>query len=127
MLPFAGSATAIVVLAGLAGIATGFFRPAVYAGLPNLVDDDDLANANSLLQTVENLTWMVGPVIGGILIAAQGPDLAYWLNAATFLFSAALLARIPARAAAGGQGREPRPLARHRRRGPDRRCARARC
>ena len=28
---------------------------------------------------------MVGPVLGGILIAAQGPDLAYWLNAATFL------------------------------------------
>ena len=89
VLPFAGSAAAIVALAGLAGVATGFFRPAVYAGLPNLVDDEDLSNATSLLQTGDNLTWMVGPVIGGILIAAQGPDLAYWLNAATFLFSAA--------------------------------------
>jgi MFS family permease len=96
VLPFAGSATEIVVLAGLAGIATGFFRPAVYAGLPNLVDDADLPNATSLLQTGDNLTWMVGPVAGGILIAVQGPDLAYWLNALTFLFSAALLARIPA-------------------------------
>ncbi len=94
-LPFAGSATAIVILAGLAGIATGFFRPAVYAGLPNLVDDEELSNATSLLQTGDNLTWMVGPVIGGILIAIQGPDLAYWLNALTFLFSAALLAQIP--------------------------------
>ena len=96
VLPFAGSAAAIVALAALAGIATGFFRPAVYAGLPNLVDDDELPNATSLLQTVDNLTWMVGPVAGGILIAVQGPDLAYWLNALTFLFSAALLARIPA-------------------------------
>jgi len=96
VLPFAGSAAAIVALAALVGIATGFFRPAVYAGLPNLVDDDELPNATSLLQTVENLTWMVGPVAGGILIAVQGPDLAYWLNALTFLFSAALLARIPA-------------------------------
>jgi MFS family permease len=95
VLPFAGSATAIVALAGLAGVATGFFRPAVYASLPNLVDDDDLANATSLLQTGDNLTWMVGPVVGGILIAAQGPDLAYWLNALTFLFSAALLTLIP--------------------------------
>ena len=94
-LPFAGSATAIVILAGLAGVATGFFRPAVYAGLPNLVDDEELSNATSLLQTGDNLTWMVGPVIGGILIAIQGPDLAYWLNALTFLFSAALLAQIP--------------------------------
>ena len=83
------------ILAGLAGIATGFFRPAVYAGLPNLVDDEELSNATSLLQTGDNLTWMVGPVVGGILIAIQGPDLAYWLNALTFLFSAALLAQIP--------------------------------
>ncbi len=96
VLPFAGSATAIVVLAFLSGVATGFFRPAVYAGMPNLVDDEDLPTANSLLQAAENLTWMIGPVVGGILIAAQGPKLAYWVNAVTFVLSAALLARIPA-------------------------------
>ena len=96
VLPFAGSAAAIVALAFLVGIATGFFRPAVYAGMPNLVDDDRLPEATSLFHTVENLTWMVGPVVGGLLIAAQGPDLAYWINAVTFVVSAALLARIPA-------------------------------
>ena len=96
VLPFATNATQLVVLAGLVGIATGFFRPAVYAGMPNLVDDETLPEATSLLHTVENLTWMVGPVVGGVLIAAQGPDLAYWINAATFVVSAALLARIPA-------------------------------
>jgi len=96
-LPFAGSATAIVVLAAASGIATGLFRPAVYAGMPNLVSDEDLPDANSLLQAAENLTWMIGPVLGGLLIAAQGPELAYWLNAASFLVSAALVARIPAR------------------------------
>ncbi|HUQ22832.1 MAG TPA: MFS transporter [Gaiellaceae bacterium] len=96
LLPFAGSATVIVALAAVVGIATGFFRPAVYAGMPNLVEDSRLPEATSLFHTVENLTWMVGPVLGGLLIAAQGPDLAYWLNAATFVASAALLARIPA-------------------------------
>jgi MFS family permease len=96
VLPFATSATAIVALAALVGIATGFFRPAVYAGMPNLVDDARLPEATSLFHTVENLTWMVGPVLGGLLIAAQGPDLAYWLNAVTFVVSAAFLARIPA-------------------------------
>ncbi|MGI9111839.1 MAG: MFS transporter [Gaiellaceae bacterium] len=95
-LPFAGSATAIVALAALSGIATGFFRPAVYAGMPNLVSDNDLPNANSILQASENLTWMIGPVLGGVLIAAQGPELAYWLNAASFVISAVLLVRIPA-------------------------------
>ena len=95
-LPFAGSAAAIVALALVSGIATGFFRPAVYAGMPNLVSDADLPAANSLLQGAENLTYTIGPVLGGILVAAQGPDLAYWLNAVSFLGSALLLVRIPA-------------------------------
>ena len=62
-----------MILAGLGGIATGFFRPAVYAGLPNLVTDEELPNATSLLQSGDNLTWMVGPVVGGILIADSRP------------------------------------------------------
>ena len=96
-LPFAPNATTIVALAAVIGIATGFFRPAVYAGLPNLVADEDLARANSLLQTIDNSTWAVGSLVGGALVAARGPHLAYWINAATFLLSAALLAQIPQR------------------------------
>jgi MFS family permease len=97
LLPFADSAALIVVLAGIAGFATGFFRPAVYAGLPNLVRDEDLAAANSILQTIENAAWAVGPILGGLLVTATGPDAAYWINAATFLASAGLLAGIPGR------------------------------
>src|ERR671937_679637 len=52
-LPFTTNATQIVALATVVGMATGFFRPAVYAGLPNLVQDRDLAGANSLLQAVD--------------------------------------------------------------------------
>jgi MFS family permease len=95
-LPFAGSAGAIVALAGIAGFATGFFRPAVYAGLPNLVDESDLIRANSLIQTGENVSWTVAPVIGGALVAASSPDVAYWINAGSFLLSALLVLRIPA-------------------------------
>jgi MFS family permease len=95
-LPFANTAGQIVALAGLAGLATGFFRPAVYAGLPNLVDEEELARANSLIQTSENFSWMVAPVIGGALVAASGPHLAYWLNAASFLVSALFLLGVPA-------------------------------
>ena len=53
--------------------------------------------ANWLFQSVENLTWAIGPLIGGALVAAAGPDPAYWVNAATFLVSALLLVRIPGR------------------------------
>ena len=96
-LPFAPNATTIVGLAAVTGIATGFFRPAVYAGLPNLVSDADLPRANSLLQTIDNSTWAIGSLVGGALVAARGPHLAYWINAATFLLSAALIARVAQR------------------------------
>ena len=94
-LPFATSAGQIVALAGVAGFTTGFFRPAVYAGLPNLVAEQDLARANSLIQTSENVSWTLAPVIGGALVAVANPDTAYWVNAASFLLSALLVFRIP--------------------------------
>jgi MFS family permease len=102
LLPFAGSAAVIIALAALAGVGTGLFRPAVYAGLPNLVDDEDLPRANGLIQGVENFAWAVGPLLGGALVAASGPDLAYWVNAGTFLVSALLLSGIPARVLQAG-------------------------
>lgn len=96
-LPFTSSVAGIVGLALVAGLATGFFRPAVYAGVPNLVPEDQLPEANALLQTVENVSWAIGPVLGGILTAAAGPHAAYWINAVSFLVSALLVARIPKR------------------------------
>jgi MFS family permease len=95
-LPFASSAGTIVALAGIAGFTTGFFRPAVYAGLPNLVREDELARANSLIQTSENISWAVAPILGGALVAVTSPDTAYWVNAASFLISAVLVFGIPA-------------------------------
>ena len=87
-LPFAGSPGHIVGLAAVAGLATGLFRPAALAGLPNLVSADDLADANSLLRVVEYFTTTAGTLLGGALAAAGGPHLAYWLNAGTFVVSA---------------------------------------
>jgi MFS family permease len=97
LLPFANSAGQIVALAAVAGLATGFFRPALYAGVPNLVPEQLLASANGLLQSIENISWAAGPLIGGVLTAAAGPHLSYWINAVSFLVSAFLVIRIPAR------------------------------
>ncbi len=72
-LPFVGSVGAIVGAAALIGLANGFFLPSVYAGLPNLVPEDELAHANSLFQTADNLSWALGPLLGGALVALQGP------------------------------------------------------
>jgi MFS family permease len=96
-LPFVGTPLAIVVLAAVAGTANSFFRPAVLAGVPNLVDPADLAGATSLLQATDWLATAIGPIVGGAIVSWSGPDLVYWINAATFLLSAVLVLRIPAR------------------------------
>jgi MFS family permease len=91
ILPFAGSPGQIVGLALVAGIATSFFRPAVFAGLPNLVSDERLPTANGLLQSAENFTWAIGAVAAGVVVKLGGTDVAYWLNAMTFVVSALLV------------------------------------
>ena len=88
MLPFTSSPAAIVALAAVAGLANGFFRPAVYAGLPNLVSDEDLPAANALLQTTENVSWAIGPLLGGPLMAAAGPHPRTGSTASSFVVSA---------------------------------------
>lgn len=103
VLPFTSSPTAIVVLAGVTGLANGFFRPAVYAGLPNIVEDSDLSYANSVFQTADNVTMGIGPLLGGLLVGLSGPHLAYWVNAVTFGLSALMISRIPHRALQSAQ------------------------
>ena len=58
-LVFAPSALAVVVLALFVGIGNGFFRPAAYAGMPNLVPQAELPRANSLFQATENLLSLI--------------------------------------------------------------------
>ena len=97
LMPFVHEPSTIVAVAAVNGIATGFFRPAVWAGLPNLVTNEEREQATSLLTTVENVAWTLGPALAGLLLAFDGVDVAYWTNAVTFLVSAILVSRIPAR------------------------------
>jgi MFS family permease len=94
-LPFVDSPSAVIGLAAISGVATGFFIPAANAAIPNLVSEDELVNANSLVVTVETLAWMIGPVVGGLMLTVWGPSVPYAVNAVTFLVSVALVARIP--------------------------------
>lgn len=94
-LPFVHAPVWIVALAGVSGLGNAVFRPAVNAALPNLVDEPDLEKGNALFQTVENIAWAAGPLIGGIIVASSGTHVAYWINAASFVFSALLIRMIP--------------------------------
>jgi MFS family permease len=96
-LPFVHEPVWIVALAGVAGLGNAVYRPAVNAGMPNLLETDELEKGNAIFQTVENMAWAVGPLVGGAVVAASGTHAAYWINAASFVFSAFFLRMIPAR------------------------------
>ena len=84
--------------------------------LPNLLEDDELERGNALFQTVENIAWAAGPLIGGAIVAAPGTHAAYWINAVSFVFSALAHPADPGAPPAVGERRSAGALARHRRR-----------
>jgi MFS family permease len=95
-LPFVHQQVWIVVLAGVAGLGNAVYRPTVNAAMPNLLAEDELERGNALFQTVENMAWAVGPIVGGAIVAASGTHAAYWINAASFIFSALVIRFISA-------------------------------
>jgi MFS family permease len=83
-----------VLLAGaLAATILGApFRAASAAAIPNLVGAEDLAWANAQLGAAVNVALVVGPLVGGALVAVSGASLVFAVNAATFAISGALIA-----------------------------------
>ena len=85
----------LIALTALTTVLQTSYGPARTAMVPNLVEPDELIQANALLGTATNLYVAVGPLVGGLLFAAIGPAAGILVNAATFLGSAALTTRVP--------------------------------
>ena len=73
-----------------------FFRPARVAILPRIVPEEDLLSANSALWVGETIADVIGYPLAGIFVALLGSavPLAFWVDSATYLASAALLGTI---------------------------------
>lgn len=79
----------LVALAAVFGTGEAFFGPAFTSIVPQIVPRDLLLEANSLDQFIRPLAFMlVGPALGGWLVATIGPGEAFLLDAGTFLVSA---------------------------------------
>jgi MFS family permease len=76
----------IAVLGFILGIANAFDAPARLAMTVELVDDRrDLQNAIALNSTMFNLARVVGPAIGGLVLAAVGATWCFFLNGLSFV------------------------------------------
>ena len=89
----------------LYGIA-GAYQPSVQASIPLLARPEQLTSANAVINMVQTLSALLGPVIGGVLFGTFGLRPILWVGMACFFLSAVmeLFIRIPhsPRAAAGG-------------------------
>ena len=73
-----------------------FFRPARVAILPQIVPEEDLLSANSALWVGETIADVIGYPLAGVFVFLLGSavPLAFWVDSATYLASAALVATI---------------------------------
>ncbi len=85
----------IALIAAVYGAGNAFFGPAFDALVPDLVPADLLAQANSLDHLVRPVAArLLGPALGGWIIAALGVGWAFIVDAASFLVSIACLLRL---------------------------------
>jgi len=71
-----------------------FFEPAKTAAIPSIVDDRELLSANAITSVTWSAMLTLGAAIGGVVTGLFGTNVAFMLDSASFLASAALIARI---------------------------------
>jgi ENTS family enterobactin (siderophore) exporter len=86
---------AIYLISVVDGAAGGISATALMAVTPSLVPRDKLAAAGALMALTADLGSMVGPALGGVVIAAGGVGLAYALAAFTTVITTFCITRLP--------------------------------
>jgi len=82
----------VVGLVVVYGVGQAIFQPSFSSIVPTIVPGDLLVEANSLAQFVRPFSMMLlGPLIGGLLIAAFGAGWAFVFDGGTFAFSAVMI------------------------------------
>ena len=90
-----GPPLVVVTLAVIVGFIGGPFRPAEAALLPRLAHSpQELTAANAMSSTLESLAFFIGPAIAGLLLVVTGVPVLFVINAASFVWSALMIARL---------------------------------
>ncbi len=94
-----GPPAAVYAAASIAALAATPFRPAHWALMPALArTPGELVAANVSSSTIESVGTVLGPILGGLVLALWSPAAAFVLSAVLFVGSALLVARV------GGEG-----------------------
>lgn len=85
------SITGLYGLIFLTSVVSTIFGPALVSAVPLLVRPSELMSANALIQGTNNIGMLLGPAIGGVMIALINAENVLFVNSATFLISALCL------------------------------------
>ena len=88
------SLAALGPVAALLGAAAALFMPASYAILPSLLTPRQLQAGNALYNAAIQGGTLLGPAIGGAVVATAGPAQAFGIDAVSYAVSAASLLMI---------------------------------
>jgi MFS family permease len=84
----------------LVGTIAAFFLPASTSMLPRVVDRDHLEAGNAFMMLSRFGAMVLGPALGGVLVAAVGAGAAFAADAAGYALAGLLVLLLPAAAAA---------------------------
>lgn len=90
----------IFLVMGLVACLGMTFQVTYVTAIANLVDGDQITEANGRMQASSAVTYIVGPSLAGIVSASLGPALAIGIDALSFAFSALSLCLIRLRSGA---------------------------
>jgi len=88
----------LIALSAISAIAAAPYRPAAGALTPDVVSEKDLVAANSLFSTLESLTVVLGPAVGGLLLLTGDAVIGVIVNAVSFVVAAAIVVRLQVKA-----------------------------
>jgi len=92
---FTGDLKTTVVLAAVAGLGNGLFRPAALAAIPSLVRPERVPAATAVFGGVDDIGFTLGPALAAGLLLVVDAETVTAFNGATFGISALVLARVP--------------------------------
>jgi len=90
-LVFATSVPQIALVMAAMGVVSSFFGPAQAVAVRTLVAKEDLLPANALFAQAFYVVRTLSPALAGTLVALLGENACFWLDAGTFVFSAAMV------------------------------------
>lgn len=86
-----------IMIAAISSMIGTVYQPATSALTPQVLEEKDLAAANSLNSIVDNLSVIAGPAFGALIVGLSNASIALYINAGAFLVSAWISSRLRVR------------------------------